>query len=34
MKRVAKFVDFIKTKSDKLPEIDKLLGEEETATEA
>jgi hypothetical protein len=30
MKRVAKFVDFIKTKSDKLPEIDKLLGEEET----
>ena len=30
MKRVAKFVDFIKTKSDKLPKIDKLLGEEET----
>jgi len=34
MKRVAKFVDFIKTKADKLPEVDKLLGGEEAATEA
>ena len=35
MKRVAKFVDFIKTKADKLPEVDKLLGgEEAAATEA
>ena len=36
MKRVAKFVDFIKTKADKLPEVDKLLGgegEAATATE-
>ena len=33
MKRVAKFVDFIKTKADKLPEVDKLLGGEgEAAT--
>jgi hypothetical protein len=31
MKRVAKFVDFIKTKTDKLPEVDKLLGGEEEA---
>jgi hypothetical protein len=31
MKRVAKFVDFIKTKADKLPEVDKLLGGEEAA---
>jgi hypothetical protein len=34
MKRVAKFVDFIKTKADKLPEVDKLLSGEEAATEA
>jgi len=34
MKRVAKFVDFIKTKADKLPEVDKLLGGEEVTTEA
>lgn len=35
MKRVAKFVDFIKTKADKLPEVDKLLGSEaEAATPA
>jgi hypothetical protein len=34
MKRVAKFVDFIKTKADKLPEVDKLLGGEEAATGA
>jgi hypothetical protein len=32
MKRVAKFVDFIKTKADKLPEVDKLLGGEGEAT--
>jgi hypothetical protein len=32
MKRVAKFVDFIKTKADKLPEVDKLLAGEEAAT--
>ena len=32
MKRVAKFVDFIKTKTDKLPEVDKLLGGEGEAT--
>jgi hypothetical protein len=32
MKRVAKFVDFIKTKADKLPEVDKLLGGEREAT--
>lgn len=35
MKRVVKFVDFIKNKTDKLPEVDKLLGGEgEAATEA
>jgi len=34
MQRVAKFVDFIKTKADKLPEVDKLLGGEAEATEA
>ena len=32
IKRVAKFVDFIKTKADKLPEVDKLLGGEGEAT--
>lgn len=34
MKRVAKFVDFIKNKTDKLPEVDKLLGGEEVTTES
>lgn len=34
MKRVVKFVDFIKTKADKLPEVDKLLGGEAEATPA
>ena len=34
MKRVVKFVDFINTKADKLPEIDKLLGGEEAAVPA
>lgn len=33
MKRVAKFVDFIKTKADKLPEVDKLLGGENPTEE-
>lgn len=34
IKRVVKFLDFIKTKADKLPEIDKLLGGEEAAVPA
>ena len=34
IKRVVKFLDFIKTKADKLPEVDKLLGGEEATTEA
>jgi len=33
MKRVAKFVDFIKTKADKLPEVDKFLGGENPTEE-
>jgi hypothetical protein len=33
IKRVVKFLDFIKTKADKLPEVDKLLGGEETGAE-
>jgi len=32
IKRVVKFLDFIKTKADKLPEVDKLLGGEAEAT--
>jgi hypothetical protein len=34
IKRVVKFLDFIKTKADKLPEVDKLLGGEEAAAPA